>query len=184
MDMADVPVFLPKFHWEWRTDLRGLERLEEEVGRLQPALVVVDTFREFLRANENDSNEVRPVLSALKRMAANYGAAVLFAHHMRKPDGRNEQEMEAMDLLRGSGDIYAAVDSGLFVAMVDSSKIYLRGTHRAAPKFDCVRLDVAFNDDNDKAIKLNYVGPEEPPGREEKVKAGKRKPKRGKGDGQ
>jgi KaiC/GvpD/RAD55 family RecA-like ATPase len=88
-----------------------LDALAEEVRRIKPILVVVDTLREAHGANENDSGDMRMVVNGI--VAATHPAAVVFLTHARK-DGvmtaAASEDTLLMDDNRGSGYISGRMD--------------------------------------------------------------------------
>lgn len=71
--------------------------LKDWVSELQPDLVVLDTFREIHRGDENKSNDMQSVIGNL--VAATTPAAMLLVHHSKKPS--QDQGPDVRNDMRG-----------------------------------------------------------------------------------
>lgn len=88
--------------------------LREAVQRVDPTVVVIDTWRESFRGDENSSDTGQDVLSSL--MSACHPASVIIVTHISKPPAEKDApERELVDLIRGSSYLAGAVD-GLMLA--------------------------------------------------------------------
>lgn len=77
-------------------------------------LLVVDSLRRAAPSlDENDSAAVSAVLSPLRALTASSGRTILLVHHARKRTA--EGSSDAGQMVRGSGDLVASVDSLLFL---------------------------------------------------------------------
>ncbi len=85
--------------------------LREEVNRIQPVLVVIDTIREAHPGDENDSGHMQSVIASL--VLASRPAALVLISHSRKlqytESGPAEESL--MDSNRGSGYVSGRVDT-------------------------------------------------------------------------
>jgi archaellum biogenesis ATPase FlaH len=93
-------------------DLDGLERIEADIKRLRPSLVIVDPIMAFMGAKVdiNKANETRAVLAQLAGIAEKYGTSILTVRHLRK-----SESTKAMYRGAGSIDFTAAARSVLLV---------------------------------------------------------------------
>jgi len=89
----------------------GLEALLED---RRPALVLIDSLVRVHRAAENSATEMAAVFGEIKRLVDTFGCVFLFTHHSRKLGMYND----ASQLLRGSSEIKAFVDTYLFLRKV------------------------------------------------------------------
>lgn len=118
-----------------RLDLqRDQDRLRQTVATLRPRLLVLDPFVRLHRIDENNAGEVSQLLAYLRALQREYDLAVCVVHHARKNGGGS-----AGVALRGSGDFYAWVDSGLYLRRRRGSLI-LTAEHRSAPALDPLEL--------------------------------------------
>lgn len=67
----------------------GLQKVEAEVVRLRPDLVLLDPFSAYAGAqvNPNRSTHTRPIFSALGRIAAEQTTTIVVVHHPNKGEG-------------------------------------------------------------------------------------------------
>jgi len=87
------------------TQVGDFKELKAVVDNLKPALVILDSLREFHSADENSSTEMAPIMRRLKALASESGAAVLAIHHLRK------DVSDLAEAIRGTGHFRAAVDA-------------------------------------------------------------------------
>ena len=121
-----------------RLDLaRDQERLRDTVRDIRPVLLVLDPFVRLHRIDENNASEVSALLAYLRALQREFHLAVLVVHHARK----NGSAAAAGQALRGSGDFYAWVDSGLYLRR-HRGALSLTIEHRAAPSPEPLTLDL------------------------------------------
>lgn len=96
----------------------GLERLHSWILQNDLDVLAIDTLRRVHRLRENEADDMAKIEAAIKtlqRRRAQDGRplTVILVHHAPKPrrDAANEPETMA----RGSGDILAGVDAGLYL---------------------------------------------------------------------
>lgn len=91
---------------------RDLPLIERVMHDERPDVLVIDNLAGFLGAkvDMHRSNQVRPILAQLTRLAEETDACVLIAAHFNK--GERDK---ALEKLQGSGDFAAAARSVLFV---------------------------------------------------------------------
>ena len=138
---------------------KDYEPVEQFLDAHPGALVIADTFRRFIKGDENDSTAVAPALNNMKRMAENYGASFVFLHHVRKmpSNGKKADDSDPGDDIRGSSDIRGVADAimtledkGLGVLRMDQIK--RRSGRRLAPS----RLEISETAEN--GFEIQYVG--------------------------
>jgi len=93
--------------------LADIDQLESAISETQAQLIVIDPLQSFLGASGNlhNSNETRPVLDGIIKLAERHTCALLIIRHLSKAQGGRV-------LYRGLGsiDITGAARSELFVA--------------------------------------------------------------------
>jgi hypothetical protein len=136
-----------------RLDVRThREQLTETVEKVEPKLVVLDPFVRLHRCNENDVQEVAPMLSYLRNLQRRFHCAVLLVHHARK--GGHSRGGQA---LRGSSELHAVGDSNLYLRR-KGDRLLLSIEHRAAPSVDDVPVGLRGEPD---ALALCVLGDDE-----------------------
>lgn len=136
-----------------RIDLDGdRQYLAATVEAVKPKLLVLDPFVRLHRCNENDVQEVAPMMSYLRNLQRRFHCAVLLVHHSRK--GGHARGGQA---LRGSSELHAIGDSNLYLRR-KGDDLLLSIEHRAAPSVD--NIPVGLRGDND-ALALRVLDDEE-----------------------
>jgi len=92
--------------------IQQLDRLEEKLEKLRPAVVVLDPIQAYLGdINMNSSVEVRNGLKPLKLLAQKYNCAIIMIMHMNKNTGTNK----ATNRVMGSYDFIASCRSAILI---------------------------------------------------------------------
>lgn len=165
LDLESAPIHLitaPTL----RLDLqRDQDRLRDTIDALRPRLMVLDPFVRLHRIDENNAGEVSQLLAYLRSLQRHYDLAICVVHHARKNGGGS-----AGVALRGSGDFYAWVDSGLYLRRLRGALV-LTAEHRSAPAPDPIKLDLVSSE---RATHLAIAAATEPtpsPDLEDKILA-------------
>lgn len=126
-----------------RLDLeRDRRRLAETIKRARPRLLLLDPLVRCHRVDENDAGQVSTLLADLRTLQRDHDISIVVVHHARKNgSGSGGQN------LRGSGDFYAWVDSGLYLRR-QKDGLLLNAEHRSAPAAPPVRLALVDADQN------------------------------------
>ncbi len=103
---------------EGEVDLKQLDVIEQALGDVRPALVIVDPVQLYLGAgvDMHRANEVRGALKGIAKLAATYRAALLVIAHLNKGNGKA---------------LYRALGSVDFVAIARS--VLVAGVHDGTP---------------------------------------------------
>lgn len=110
-DMQMVPTY--PFN---ANDPASLKWLTDEVKLLQPVLVIIDTLREAHSSDENDSTQMKVVITQLVSAALSMAtpAAMLFLSHQKKDSAFMKQGGDdLMDDARGSSYVSGRMDNVL-----------------------------------------------------------------------
>jgi putative DNA primase/helicase len=96
--------------YELTITLDAVPQIEEALKQIRPELVVVDPLQSFIGEDVDihRTNEVRPVLDGLSKLAMKYGCAIVLIRHLRK-DTRGSANHRGI----GSIDFFAAARSVL-----------------------------------------------------------------------
>lgn len=121
---------------------------ENDVG-----LVTIDSLVRVHKAKENDAAEMSEVFGTLRRFHK-AGINVLLTHHNRK--GKSENAGEDM---RGSSDIFAAVDCNLAVSRSGNDIVVKQVKLRTAQEIGDVSVEVEADDDTLNLKFLGITGP-------------------------
>lgn len=109
---ADVEE-IPSYPFDIRAE-QSKQWLRDAVASINPAVVVLDTWRESFRGDENDGNTAQDVLSSL--VSATGKAAVIIVTHVSKaPAVPDAPTRSLVDQLRGSTYLAGAVDGLMLV---------------------------------------------------------------------
>jgi hypothetical protein len=118
------------------------DRLESTLHAYKPALLVLDPLVRVHCIDENVAGQVASLLGYLRSLQKNAETAIALVHHVRKnasPTGN------AGYCLRGSGDLYAWLDSFLYLRMHQGQRT-LSAEHRSAPAFGPITLELVQTD--------------------------------------
>jgi hypothetical protein len=135
------------------------------VEAIRPALVILDPLRELHGGDENDSAYVATLLGPLRTLQERVGAAVMVIHHNVKPAQGAGAKRRAAELLRGSGALAGAIDSGLFLepdGEGEDKRVTVSALHRDAPEPESFKIRLRVQAiDAGEAIWLEVVNEEE-----------------------
>ncbi len=118
------------------------DRLESTLHVYKPALLVLDPLVRVHAIDENVAGQVAALLGYLRSLQRKTGTAIALVHHVRKnasPTGA------AGNSLRGSGDLYAWLDSFLYLRIHQGQRT-LSAEHRSAPAFGPISLELVQSD--------------------------------------
>jgi len=115
-------------------DADGLDKLRAELDDHEINLIIIDPLMAFMpdKTDVYRANAVRPVLSAMKLIAEDYGCAVLFVRHLTKM-----KHDKAIYQGGGSIDFIGAARSALLVTAnpeEEEQKVVLHIKHNVGPK--------------------------------------------------
>lgn len=98
--------------WAWQLDDDdGVAKLMEYLDETEPALVIMDPFRDLHSSDENDSRAMVQILRPLAEWATKNSAAFVMVHHVSKPQ-EGQLRYTAMNM-RGSSAIFGKADGVL-----------------------------------------------------------------------
>jgi hypothetical protein len=118
------------------------DRLEATLLLHRPALLILDPLVRVHAIDENIAGQVAALLGYLRALQRKSGAAIALVHHVRK---NVSPSSGAGNNLRGSGDLYAWLDSFLYLRK-HQGQLTLSAEHRSAPAFGPVALDLVQSD--------------------------------------
>jgi hypothetical protein len=125
-----------------RLDLASHQkRLTHTVEQLNPDLLLLDPLVRLHRIDENNAGEVSTLLDYLRTLQRQHNLAITLVHHTRK----NCSSTHPGQALRGSSDLHAWVDAGLYLRR-KNDHLMLLVEHRAAPSPSPVQLCLAGGD--------------------------------------
>jgi len=114
------------------------DRLEATLQVYKPMLLILDPLVRVHAIDENIAGQVAALLGYLRSLQRKTGAAIALIHHVRK---NASAAAGAGNSLRGSGDLYAWVDSFLYLRSHQDKRL-LSAEHRSAPAFGPVALEL------------------------------------------
>jgi hypothetical protein len=114
------------------------ERLEATLTLHRPALLILDPLVRLHAIDENAAGEIAALLGYLRLLQRKTGTAIGLVHHARKNISPNAG---AGYSLRGSSDLYAWVDSFLYLRR-HHGQVLLSAEHRSGPSFGPFALEL------------------------------------------
>src|SRR5437867_12539377 len=115
------------------------ERLEATLILHRPALLILDPLVRLHAIDENAAGEIAALLGYLRRLQRKTGVAIALVHHSRK---NVSAYGGAGYSLRGSSDLYAWVDSFLYLCR-HHGQLMLSAEHRSASGAGPLPLELA-----------------------------------------
>ncbi len=134
------------------------DRLESTLHAYKPALLLLDPLVRVHAIDENIAGQVAALLGYLRSLQRKTGTAIAVVHHVRKNSSANGA---AGNSLRGSGDLYAWLDSLLYLRMHQAQRT-LSAEHRSAPAFGPVTLDLVQSDPIGPHLKIAATSEAQP----------------------
>ena len=125
------------------------ERLEATLTLHRPVLLILDPLVRLHAIDENAAGEIAALLGYLRLLQRKTGAAIALVHHARKNVSANGG---AGYSLRGSSDLYAWVDSFLYLRR-HHGQLMLSAEHRSASGAEPFALELA-NPESGPYLKL------------------------------
>jgi KaiC/GvpD/RAD55 family RecA-like ATPase len=156
--MGGVPAnMLLVFSFDHNFDMTSelmVHYLKQIVEQINPCLIIFDTLRRVYSGDENDSRVINDMYKRVLMPLSRERCVLLIAH--RRKGGKNNDASEALDQIRGTGDI-----SGLASSVIEIRK-NLDETltiipRKLRPAKLCKEFNVKINNDNDK-IKFEFMG--------------------------
>ena len=137
------------------------ERLAITVMLYKPVLVVLDPLVRLHSLDENQSGPMAALLGYFRDLQRKTGAAIAIVHHTRKNISAGAG---AGYSLRGSGDLYAWLDSFISVQR-RRNQVTLLAEHRSAPGFGPLPIELSSTSAPDQIpyLKLAAVASEDNP---------------------
>jgi len=102
-------------------------RLRITLAKTKPRLLVLDPMVRMHTADENSSADISELLGFLREVQRDQQVAICLVHHIRKAGASQPGQA-----LRGSGDLHAWIDSGLYM-IKRKDGLQLHVEHRANP---------------------------------------------------
>lgn len=118
------------------------DRLDSTLLLYNPSLLILDPLVRVHAIDENVAGQVSSLLGYIRSLQRKAGAAIALVHHIRKNAPSNGN---AGYSLRGSGDLYAWLDSFLYLRLHQGQRT-LSAEHRAAPAFGPMPLELVSSD--------------------------------------
>lgn len=132
----------------------GMEALNEDLDRIKPKVLIIDSFIRIHNQDENKSKDMARVMDRLRKIVNQGVIVVLIAHHGKGEDRPKEER------LRGTSDIPAGID--VEYSLVDKSDggragekiVEFRSVKTRTKPIDPIRLKMTFTDE----IRVEYEG--------------------------
>ena len=134
------------------------DRLESTLHAYKPALLLLDPLVRVHAIDENVAGQVAALLGYLRSLQRKTGAAIAVVHHVRK---NSSPTGAAGNSLRGSGDLYAWLDSFLYLRMHQGQRT-LSAEHRSAPAFGPITLELVQSDPIGPHLKIAATNETQP----------------------
>lgn len=135
--LSDLPIHVitePGLHLDCPVERA---RFRQTVREVQPRVVILDPLvRVYGNLDENSAAEVSSFLAYLRALQRENNMAVVVVHHAKKSSSSHQSAGQS---LRGSGDLYAWVDSLLYLRK-NKGQLEIVVEHRSVPSRDPVPI--------------------------------------------
>jgi AAA domain/DnaA N-terminal domain len=128
-------------------------RLEATVLAHQPAFLVLDPLIRLHNLDENQSGPMAALLGYLRNLQRKSGAAIALVHHAKK---NISSGAGAGYTLRGSSDVYAWLDSLLYLRK-HQGQLTISAEHRSAPPFGPAALELSQSSNPGTYLKMTSI---------------------------
>lgn len=137
-------------------DPKAAELVRGLIVRHDLTLLGIDSARRAAPGlDENDSGSVSRVFSPLRRVSAATGCAIVVVHHARKRVG--DAPTDAGQMVRGSGDLVASVDTLLYLRAKEAGAFTLEAVARRGMPHEPILVRIE-NDEDDGSLRLINEG--------------------------
>jgi hypothetical protein len=122
----------------------GISQFEATVEEHQIDVAVIDSFRRAAPGiDENDSAAISAFFAPLRRMIAGRRRSIIVVHHARKRTG-GDQDQDAGQMTRGSGDFMAAIDTQIYLRKKEAGSFAMHhGASRRGLAHDSIIVSVS-----------------------------------------
>jgi hypothetical protein len=119
----DGSILIAEDAWEWQLDgavnenglTLGHEKLLAQLNLIKPVLTILDPYRDFTEADENDSGQVVRTLRPIRNWHHNNHASFIVAHHTGKKPYDARGSAHVAEDLRGSSGLLGKADGVLML---------------------------------------------------------------------
>ena len=130
------------------------EKLKQRIKEHGYSLVIIDVLARYLPGlDENMVSSVGPVLTRLRQITDETDATLLLIHHFNKGGLRNQAISQGLRI-RGSSDIFAAVDTALTLVMRNSCRFLLPVKNRMGQ--EAGPLSFIISREEEGAVRLDF----------------------------
>lgn len=136
--LAGLPIHIVTAESLRLDEQRDRVALEQLLGRIRPALVVLDPLVRLHGGDENSASHISEVLGYLRVLQRRHSVAIIVTHHVSK-----RAHAHPGQALRGSSDLHAWGDSNLYLHRQKGGPTLLTVEHRFAQAPDPLPLRIA-----------------------------------------
>jgi hypothetical protein len=111
-------------------------RIDATLSKVRARLLILDPLVRLHTSDEDSSSEVSSLHGFLRAMQRKHHVAIAVVHHVRKTAGGSPGQA-----LRGSGDLFAWLDSALYLVRI-KGKLVLAPQHRNRPSADPMTIEL------------------------------------------
>jgi hypothetical protein len=108
--ITNVPIVLEDESW--------IQRIEAELEKFRPELLILDPLASMTTGDENSAQEMGSVIRRVRGWRDRFGCAVAIVHHSGKTSEKGAAKRSG-EKMRGSSAFHGAVESALYVERVD-----------------------------------------------------------------
>jgi hypothetical protein len=137
-----------------------LEPIRNFLKEHNPAVIIIDSLRRVIRAEENDAGEMNTIFTEyIRPMVEEHNCTWIFQHHLRKGISGRKPE-DDMDELRGSSELTNYADVVLIFQKIPKNQdkfLFKQAKCRRAREQPTYMIEMQWADD-DKSVKFANLG--------------------------
>ena len=136
------------------SESKEIEALKIRIQSEHYSLVIIDVMARYLPGmDENTVASIGPILTSLRHLTDESGVTILLIHHFNKGGLRGHSLSQGLRI-RGSSDIFAAVDTALTLVMKGPVRVCLPVKNRMGPEAGPLSFMIVKEEDN--SIRLDF----------------------------
>ena len=158
---SDIPLYVANNTGLDLTDEEWVNRLDREIARINPTLVVMDPlYRVSGGLDENSARDMNLVLGTLLNLKFKHNCGILLIHHFHKAPADPSQQRRHRDRISGSGVFGRWFESNLYLEASDTEEntVFVTPEHRNSPDNTGLKLSFEMDHEGSYRVEVDVAG--------------------------